>query len=100
MGWWGRIPFFQFANPHQFFIILLVPINTTRQTNITIMSNSTMLEPDTGSANSKKNISVSVRTYNRLVALGKFSDRTLNGVLERILDERQKLETNLDERSF
>jgi hypothetical protein len=64
------------------------------------MSNHTMLEPDTGSTSNKKNISVSVRTYNRLIAMGKFSDRTIDGIITRVLNEHQKLESSYDERSF
>lgn len=60
------------------------------------MSNSTMLEPEPGSTNSKKNISVSSRTYNRLISIGKFSDRTFDHLISRLLDERQKIDTNSD----
>jgi predicted CopG family antitoxin len=56
------------------------------------MSNSTILEPEPGSTSNKKNISVSTRTYDRLVALGKFSDRTFDHLISRLIDERQKLE--------
>lgn len=59
-----------------------------------------MLEPEPGSTSNKKNISVSVRTYDRLIALGKFSDRTFDHLIARLLDERQKLESNSDERSW
>ena len=54
------------------------------------MSNHTMLEPESDSTRGKKNISVSVRTYDRLMALGRFSDRTFDHLISRLLDERQQ----------
>ena len=46
------------------------------------------------------NISISQRTYQRLLDAGKFSDRTFDGIISRILDERIGKETNPQERSF
>jgi predicted CopG family antitoxin len=47
-----------------------------------------ILETNTNSTNSKKNITVSAETYDRLVSIGKFSDRTFDHLIRRLLDER------------
>jgi hypothetical protein len=53
------------------------------------LSNDTILETNTNSTNSKKNITVSSETYDRLVSIGKFSDRTFDHLISRLLDERE-----------
>jgi hypothetical protein len=50
--------------------------------------NNTILETNTNANSNKKNITVSNKTYDRLIALGKFSDRTFDHLIRRLLDER------------
>jgi predicted CopG family antitoxin len=52
------------------------------------LSNDTILETNTNSTSGKKNITVSAETYDRLVSIGKFSDRTFDHLIRRLLDER------------
>jgi hypothetical protein len=52
------------------------------------LPNNTILETNTYSTSSKKNITISSETYNRLVTIGKFSDRTFDHLTRRLLDER------------
>jgi predicted CopG family antitoxin len=54
------------------------------------LSNDTILETNANSTNSKKNITVSSETYDRLVSKGKFSDRTFDHLISRLLDEREQ----------
>jgi predicted CopG family antitoxin len=54
------------------------------------LSNNTILETNTNSNSNKKNITVSNKTYDRLVAIGRFSDRTFDHIITRLLDEREK----------
>ena len=53
------------------------------------MTNNTILETSTNSFSGKKNITVSRTTYDRLVKIGRFSDRTFDHLITRLLDERE-----------
>ncbi len=66
----------------------LVLIYFTQSINLRIMTNNTILETNTNTIIGKKNITVSSKTYNRLVTLGRFSDRTFDHLISRLLDER------------
>jgi hypothetical protein len=70
-------------------IFELVLIYFAVSINFRKLSNNTILETNTNSICGKKNITVSSKTYNRLVAIGRFSDRTFDHLIGRLLDERE-----------